>query len=127
MLPKASRRLFLSLQIVVCLFILMHIFSANPQVPQPELRLEMIYQDEIEVGKEEIIQAVLRNNGTDTAINVTVGLDIPLDAFNITLVRSRAKFRICLCFPFYDYSSLYFLKRQLGHSLCLRKKDIMLF
>jgi len=47
----------------------------------------MIYQDEIEVGKEEIIQAVLRNNGTDTAINVTVGLDIPLDAFNITLVR----------------------------------------
>ena len=64
----------------------MHVFSANPQPPQPELHLEMIYQDEIEVGKEEIIQAVLRNNGTDAAINVTVGLDIPLDAFNITLV-----------------------------------------
>jgi len=47
----------------------------------------MIYQDEMEVGKEEKLQAVLRNNGTDTAINVTVGLDIPLDAFNITLVR----------------------------------------
>ena len=87
MLPKTSHKLLLTLQIIVCLSILMHIFSANPQPPQPELHLEMIYHSEIEVGKEETLQAVLRNNGTDIAINVTVDLDIPLDFFNITLIK----------------------------------------
>jgi uncharacterized membrane protein len=47
----------------------------------------MIYESEIQVGEEETLQAILRNNGTATAINVTMGLDIPLDVFNITLAR----------------------------------------
>ena len=47
----------------------------------------MIYHDEIEVGKEEILQAVLRNVGTDVAKSVTVDLDVPLDVFNITSVK----------------------------------------
>ena len=87
MLPKISHRLLLTLQIIACLSVLMHIFSVNPQIPEPELHLEMIYKSEIAVGEEETLQAVLRNNGTDTAISVTMGLDIPLAVFNITLVR----------------------------------------
>jgi hypothetical protein len=87
MLPKISHGLLLALQIIVCLSILMHIFSANSQIPEPELHLEMIYKNEIAVGEEETLQAVLRNNGTDTAINVTMGLYIPLDVFNVTLAR----------------------------------------
>ena len=86
MLPKTSRKLFLGLQIVICLLISMHILSANPQQPQPNLLLEMIHPSELEVGKEGILQAVLRNNGTETAMNITVSLGAPPDDFNITLV-----------------------------------------
>jgi uncharacterized membrane protein len=65
----------------------MHIFSAYPQPPHPELLLEMIYQEEMEVGKEEALQTVVRNIGTAIASNITVDFNAPAGAFNITLVK----------------------------------------
>ena len=68
------------------MLISIHIFSAYPQPPHPELLLEMIYRDETEVGKEEALQAVVRNIGTAIASNITVDFDVPAGAFNITFV-----------------------------------------
>ena len=87
MLPKTSRKLFLGVQIIICLLISMQILSANPQQPQPHLLLEMIHPSELEVGIEGILQAVLRNDGNETAMNITVSFDAPPNAFNITLVE----------------------------------------
>ena len=64
----------------------MHIFSAYPQPPHPELLLEMTYHGETEVGKEEALQAVVRNIGTTNASNITIDFDVPAGSFNITLV-----------------------------------------
>ena len=76
----------MTLQIIVCLLIAMNIFSAYPQPPHPELLLEMTYQDETEVGKEEALQAIVRNIGTAIASNITVDFNAPAGAFNITFV-----------------------------------------
>ncbi|UCE29427.1 MAG: hypothetical protein JSV85_01475 [Candidatus Bathyarchaeota archaeon] len=84
-LPKTSRKLFLGVQIIICILLSMQILSANPQQPQPYLLLEMIYPSELDVGIEGKLQAVLRNNGNETAMNITVSFDAPPNVFNITL------------------------------------------